>query len=194
VEVAGQAQYSQAAQRKHHQERQQQPDVLRAAMATTLSLSTWITGFAAQCGRRKPGRRPFAGTVSPLFMPPCVLIFDHAGFSASRGIAAIPASRGDGAFFSKLRRGSVRGHLKATFRRSMDSRMTFLRSILRNPAMRLYLLGQLLILVGAWLMDATHSMLPMALAASAALMLMMPLVRQLGARFMAACRRDSERR
>src|SRR6185436_4179200 len=38
--------------------------------------------------------------------------------------------------------------LGATFRRSMDYRMTFLSSILRNPAMRLYLLGQLLILVG----------------------------------------------
>jgi hypothetical protein len=63
--------------------------------------------------------------------------------------------------------------------------MAMLRSLLRNPAMRLYLLGHLLILVGAWLMEVMHSMLPMALAASAALMLMVPLLRQLGARFVA---------
>ena len=43
--------------------------------------------------------------------------------------------------------------------------MSMLRSLLRNPAMRLYFLGHLLILLGAWLMEATHSMLPMALAA-----------------------------
>jgi uncharacterized membrane protein len=70
--------------------------------------------------------------------------------------------------------------------------MSTLRSLLRNPAMRLYLLGHLLILVGAWLMEATHSMLPMALAASAALMLMLPLLRQLGERFVA--RRKGPRR
>ena len=68
--------------------------------------------------------------------------------------------------------------------------MSMLRSLLRNPAMRLYFLGHLLILVGAWLMEATHSMLPMALAASAALMLMVPLVRHLGARFLGR-RKDS---
>ena len=71
--------------------------------------------------------------------------------------------------------------------------MASFQSILRNPPMRLYLLGHGLILLGAWLMDLTHSMLPMALAASAALMLTMPLLRQLGARFMAARRRDSRR-
>ncbi|WP_280156170.1 hypothetical protein [Piscinibacter sp. XHJ-5] len=49
--------------------------------------------------------------------------------------------------------------------------------------MRLYLLGHLLVLVGAGLMEMTQSMLPMALAASAAVMLMVPLLRQLGARF-----------
>ena len=61
--------------------------------------------------------------------------------------------------------------------------MFFIRSLLRNPAMRLYLLGYVFILLGAWLMEATHSMLPMALGASAAIMLAMPLRRQLGARF-----------
>ena len=71
---------------------------------------------------------------------------------------------------------------------------TFFSSIFRKPTMRLYLLGHLIILVGAWLMEVTHSMLPMALAASAALMLMVPLLKQLGARFMAAKGRDSGRR
>jgi hypothetical protein len=60
--------------------------------------------------------------------------------------------------------------------------MPVLRSLLRNPAMRLYLAGHLFILLGAWLMEALHSMVPMALGASAALMLMIPLLRQLGAR------------
>lgn len=44
---------------------------------------------------------------------------------------------------------------------------------------RLYLLGHGLILVGAWLMEETGSMLPMALGASAALMLALPLLRTL---------------
>jgi len=72
--------------------------------------------------------------------------------------------------------------------------MARLSSILRNSAMRLYLLGQLIILFGAWLMDLTQSMVPMALAASAALMLMTPLLRLLIARFMAARQRDPDRR
>ncbi len=72
--------------------------------------------------------------------------------------------------------------------------MSFFRTLLRRPSMRLYLLGHMLILVGAALMELTQSMLPMALAASAALMLMVPLLRQLGARFSAARRRDSDRR
>ena len=72
--------------------------------------------------------------------------------------------------------------------------MSFLRTLLRRPSMRLYLLGHLLILVGAALMEMTQSMLPMALAASAALMLMVPLLRQLGARFAAARRRGPDRR
>jgi len=66
--------------------------------------------------------------------------------------------------------------------------MSLLRLLLRNPPMRLYLLGHVLILVGAGLMELTHSMLPMALAASAAIMLMLPLLKQLGARFVG--RRD----
>lgn len=72
--------------------------------------------------------------------------------------------------------------------------MSMIRALLGNPAMRLYLLGQLLILLGAWLMEQTRSMLPMALAASAALMLMVPLLRQLRGRFAAARRRDANRR
>ena len=72
--------------------------------------------------------------------------------------------------------------------------MSKFRSLLRSPAMRLYLLGQLLILLGAWLMELTQSMLPMALAGSAALMLLVPLLRQLGGRFAAARRRDTNRR
>ncbi|HEV7915563.1 MAG TPA: hypothetical protein VGP22_17495 [Albitalea sp.] len=71
--------------------------------------------------------------------------------------------------------------------------MSMLRSIFRNPAMRQYLLGHLLILVGAWLMELTQSMLPMALAASAALMLMLPLLKQLGARY-ARRRSDLDKR
>ena len=61
--------------------------------------------------------------------------------------------------------------------------MSFATSIFRGHPMRLYLLGHALILLGAWLMDVTSSMIPMALAASAALMLTLPLLRQLGARF-----------
>lgn len=72
--------------------------------------------------------------------------------------------------------------------------MSFFRSLLRQTSIRLYLLGHLFILFGAWLMEATQSTLPMALAASAALMLMVPLLRQLGVRFAASRRRDSPRR
>jgi hypothetical protein len=61
--------------------------------------------------------------------------------------------------------------------------MPSFKSILSNPPMRLYLLGHVLIVLGAWLMDVTASMLPMALAASAALMLSMPLLKQLTSRF-----------
>src|SRR2546425_12395828 len=44
--------------------------------------------------------------------------------------------------------------------------MASFQSILRNPPMRLYLLGHGLILLGAWLMDLTGSILPMGLGAS----------------------------
>jgi hypothetical protein len=44
--------------------------------------------------------------------------------------------------------------------------------------LKLYATGHAVLLVGAWAMNATGSMLPMALAASACLMLTVPLVRQ----------------
>lgn len=56
-------------------------------------------------------------------------------------------------------------------------------SFLRQAPVRLYLLGHALIVLGAWLMGVTHSMWPMALAASAAILLAMPLLRNLTARF-----------
>ena len=48
----------------------------------------------------------------------------------------------------------------------------------RRP-LRLYLLGLVLIFIGAWAMAESGSMLPMALASSAGLMLNVPLLRQL---------------
>ena len=54
----------------------------------------------------------------------------------------------------------------------------FLFSPNRRP-MRLYLLGLALIFAGAWAMGESGSMLPMALASSAGLMLSAPLLRQL---------------
>lgn len=54
--------------------------------------------------------------------------------------------------------------------------------ILRGRPFRLYLLGHGLILVGAWSIEATSSLVPMALAASAAVMLSMPLLRELRSR------------
>jgi hypothetical protein len=77
---------------------------------------------------------------------------------------------------------------------SDEPTMSLLPSILRNQPLRLYLLGHVIIVLGAWLMEEMQSMLPMALAASAALMLMLPLLRQLGARFLSARKPDSERR
>ncbi|RZL09547.1 MAG: hypothetical protein EOP40_09465 [Rubrivivax sp.] len=53
----------------------------------------------------------------------------------------------------------------------------------RQRAFRLYALGQGAILVGAWLMHQSGSMLPLALGASAGLMLTAPLVKHFGARF-----------
>ena len=50
------------------------------------------------------------------------------------------------------------------------------RAALVRP-LKLYAGGHVALLAGAWLMSATGSMLPMALAASACLMLTAPLVR-----------------
>ena len=55
-------------------------------------------------------------------------------------------------------------------------------AILRGRPFRMYVAGHVLILAGAWSIEVTHSMLPMAMAASAALMLSVPFVRQLLAR------------
>jgi hypothetical protein len=49
----------------------------------------------------------------------------------------------------------------------------------------LYAIGQGTLLCGAWAMHVTGSMLPMALAASACLMLTLPIVRQVRARALA---------
>jgi hypothetical protein len=54
----------------------------------------------------------------------------------------------------------------------------------RQRPWRLYLLGHVMIVLGAALMDATGSMLPMALGASAALMLQMPLIKAMARRFL----------
>lgn len=70
---------------------------------------------------------------------------------------------------------------------------------LRDRPFQLYLLGLACIFAGAWAMGAYGSMVPMALASSAALMLGTPLLRQLigraqqrpaGAASRAASRRD----
>ncbi len=57
--------------------------------------------------------------------------------------------------------------------------MTIHRSSSRRRALRLWLAGQATILVGAAAMSWTHSLVPMALAGSAALLLTMPLVKAL---------------
>lgn len=53
----------------------------------------------------------------------------------------------------------------------------------RQKALRLYALGQGAIVVGAYFMQESGSMAPMALGASAGIMLTMPLLRQMGARW-----------
>lgn len=70
--------------------------------------------------------------------------------------------------------------------------MSVLRALIRQPAMRLYLIGHVLILVGAGFMEVTNSMLPLAVAASASLMLMTPLIKQLSTRY-ARVRSDDPR-
>lgn len=63
--------------------------------------------------------------------------------------------------------------------------MEFLCRIWRRQSkLGLYLLGHLAILLGAWGTELSGSMLPLALGASAGLMLGAPLVRQLTARFL----------
>lgn len=64
-----------------------------------------------------------------------------------------------------------------------------MRQLLRHRNIRLYALGQVLILAGAWSIEAVGSLLPMALAASAGVMLSMPLVRERCARLRASSRR-----
>lgn len=59
---------------------------------------------------------------------------------------------------------------------------TTLSSLLRNRPLRLYALGHLVVMLGIWLMSVTGSVLPLAMAASAGLMLTMPVVRTLWAR------------
>ena len=86
-----------------------------------------------------------------------------------------------------------RGHRTADTRdaaHAENRNMSLLRFILSQRTMRLYLIGHLLILIGAGLMELTQSMIPMALAASAAVMLMFPLLRQLSSRF---ARSDTEK-
>ncbi len=55
--------------------------------------------------------------------------------------------------------------------------------------LKLYALGHALLLVGAGVMHVTGSMLPMALGASACLMLTVPLVRQFALRRASSTRR-----
>jgi len=54
-----------------------------------------------------------------------------------------------------------------------------LPAAIKGRPFRLYLLGLAIIFAGAWAMATLHSMLPMALASSAGLMLGIPLLRQL---------------
>jgi len=54
-----------------------------------------------------------------------------------------------------------------------------MRRLFASTPFRLYLLGLACIFAGAWGMAATRSMLPMALASSAGLMLTVPIVRHL---------------
>jgi len=128
-----------------------------------------------------------------------VSLLSHVGILVNTANACQPASEGIARGDKRPKHGPYR---RILLRSLVDTASTvspprvampFLRSLFRHPSMRLYLLGHVIILVGAWLMEATHSMLPMALAASASLMLSMPLLRRLGARFLAACRRDADK-
>ena len=57
--------------------------------------------------------------------------------------------------------------------------MRTLLATVRGRPFQLYLLGLLCIFAGAWAMGTSGSMVPMALASSAGLMLSVPLLRQL---------------
>jgi len=63
-----------------------------------------------------------------------------------------------------------------------------MRPLFASLPFRLYLLGLACIFAGAWGMSKTGSMLPMALASSAGLMLTLPLVRHLLRRAMRPAR------
>jgi hypothetical protein len=71
--------------------------------------------------------------------------------------------------------------------------MPKLIALFQDRPFQLYLLGLALTFVGAWAMGEYGSMLPMALASSAGLMLSAPLVRQLFRRAFRPAR-DGERR
>ena len=64
---------------------------------------------------------------------------------------------------------------------------------LRGRPFRLYLLGLLCIFTGAWAMGASGSMVPMALASSAGLLLSVPLLRQLTQRALRPARSKAAR-
>jgi len=59
--------------------------------------------------------------------------------------------------------------------------MNMKSTVSRRRALRLYVAGQATIVAGAAAMSILHSYLPMALAGSAALMLTVPLVRDIAA-------------
>ena len=63
----------------------------------------------------------------------------------------------------------------------------------RGRPFRLYLLGLLCIFAGAWAMGAWGSMVPMALASSAGLLLSVPLLRQLTQRALRPVHRHPRR-
>ena len=56
--------------------------------------------------------------------------------------------------------------------------------LLHRRTVRLYAMGQGVILLGAGLMDYFNSTVPLALCGSAGLMLCMPLIKEFGARFL----------
>ena len=72
--------------------------------------------------------------------------------------------------------------------------MTLRRSESRRRALRLWFAGQASVLVGAGAMSWTHSFVPMALAGSAALMLTVPLVRDIATAGRVRARARDDRR